>query len=27
MMQTHMLHDMYVANPRWAEPRRAAGSG
>jgi asparagine synthase (glutamine-hydrolysing) len=20
MMQTHMLHDMYVAHPRWAEP-------
>lgn len=20
MMQTHMLHDMYVANPRWAKP-------
>jgi asparagine synthase (glutamine-hydrolysing) len=27
MMQTHMLHDMYVANPRWAAPGRAAGSG
>jgi hypothetical protein len=20
MMQAHMLHDMYVAHPRWAEP-------
>jgi asparagine synthase (glutamine-hydrolysing) len=24
MMQAHMLHDMYVANPRWAEPRPKA---
>ncbi|MGN6154255.1 MAG: asparagine synthase (glutamine-hydrolyzing) [Sphingomicrobium sp.] len=21
MMQVHMLHDMYIANPRWAEPK------
>jgi asparagine synthase (glutamine-hydrolysing) len=27
MMQTHMLHDMYIASPRWAKPKEPRGRG